>query len=41
MIGKALIVEPPELAEEGWGADAKCSEEVKVGSAGALPPVCG
>lgn len=41
MIGKALIVEPPELAEAGWGADAKCSEEVEVGSTGALPRVYG
>ena len=34
MIGKALIVEPAELAEAGWGADAKCSEEVNVGLGG-------
>jgi hypothetical protein len=41
MTDKTLIVEPPELAEAGWVADAKCSEEVEVGSAGALPRVYG
>ena len=34
MIDKTLIAESEEFAEAGWGTDAKCSEEVKVGSGG-------
>ena len=41
MIDKTLIAESEEFAEAGWGTDAKCSKEVKVGSGGALPGVYG